>query len=181
VFFRGGYVGACLIEEGRLSVGWVMQGQLMRIVGSNWPAQSSHLARQSSLIGDLIQGARPLFDKPVATASIPYGYIRTQSLAPQVFPIGDQLGVVPSFTGDGMALALHTGWAAARAVLAGRPAADYQRDFVAGLRRQFLVARGLGRLLEMTATSPFMVAAAAVMPSLVTKLAAATRFRHSDM
>ena len=79
VFFRGGYVGACLVEDGILSVAWVMQDHLVRTVGSDWPAQRAHLSRQSSLIGDLLAGARPLFARPVATAAIPYGFLRTQA------------------------------------------------------------------------------------------------------
>ena len=119
VFFRGGYVGACLVEDGILSVAWVMQDHLLRTVGSDWPAQRAHLSRQSSLIGDLLAGARPLSARPAATAAIPYGFLRAEPIAPEVFPVGDQLAVVPSFTGDGMAIALYSGLEAAQAVLAG--------------------------------------------------------------
>jgi menaquinone-9 beta-reductase len=175
VFFRDGYVGACLVEEGVLSVGWVMRDHLVRSVGSDWSAQSAHLARQSSFIGDLVTAARPLFAKPVATAAIPYGFLRTKPIAPEVFPIGDQLAVVPSFTGDGMAIALHTGLAAARAVLAGRSAAAYQREVIGWLRPQFRFAGGVGRFLEMPMTCATVVATARVLPSLITGVAKATR------
>ena len=153
VFFRGGYVGACLVEDGILSVAWVMQDHLVRTVGSDWPAQGAHLSRQSSLIGDLLAGARPLFARPVATAAIPYGFLRAKPIAPTVFPVGDQLAVVPSFTGDGMAIALYSGLQAARAVMAGQPAAAYQRELIRRLRPQFRLAGGIGRLLETPATA----------------------------
>jgi len=177
VFFRGGYVGACLVEDGILSVAWVMQDHLLRAVGSDWPAQCAHLSRQSSLIGDLLAGARPLFAKPAATAAIPYGFLRAQPIAPEVFPVGDQLAVVPSFTGDGMAIALYSGLAAARAVLAGQPAAAYQRELIGRLRPQFRLAGGIGRLLETPATCGISVAAARLLPPLVTRMVAATRLR----
>ncbi len=180
VFFRGGYVGACLVEDGILSVAWVMQDHLLRAVGSDWPAQCAHLSRQSSLIGDLLAGARPLFVRPAATAAIPYGFLRAQSIAPEVFPVGDQLAVVPSFTGDGMAIALYSGLAAARAVLAGRPAATYQRELIGRLRPQFRLAGSIGRVLETPATCGIGVAAARLLPRLVTGMVAATRLRGFD-
>lgn len=140
----------------------------------------AHLAGQSSLIGDLLAGARSLFAKPVATAAIPYGFLRAQPIAPDVFPVGDQLAVVPSFTGDGMAIAFYSGLAAARALLAGRPAAAYQRKLIRQLKPQFRLAGGIGRLLETPATCGISIAAARLVPPLVTGMAAATRLRGFD-
>jgi hypothetical protein len=179
VFFRGGYVGACLVEGGTLSLAWVMQDRLVRAVGSSWEAQRSYLGRQSPLIAELLNCSEPLFAKPVATAAIPYGFLRSAAIASAIYPVGDQLGVVPSFTGDGMAIALYSGLAAARAVLKGQSAADYQRELIAALRRQFRLAWGVGRLLETAALSPAVVFAANLAPSLVSKLAAATRLTMS--
>jgi flavin-dependent dehydrogenase len=175
VFFRGGYVGACLIEEGTLSVAWVMNASLLRKVGASWLAQKEHLARQSRSIGDLLAGARPLFAKPVAVAAIPHGFLRCAPVAPLMYPVGDQFAVVPSFTGDGMAIALHSGVAAARALLTGRTADAYQRDLVRRLRPQFSLARAVGGLLETPMTCAISVAAARLFPWLATRVATATR------
>jgi menaquinone-9 beta-reductase len=175
VFFQGGYVGACLVEHGIFSLSWVMQDHLVRAVGSDWAAQRSYLLRQSPLLGDLLDRARPLFAKPLATAAIPYGFLRSGPIGSRIFPVGDQLAVVPSFTGDGMAIALYSGLAAARAVLKGQEAAEFQRDLSRPLRRQLQLAWGVGRLLDMRATSRLMVCAARLLPSLVTRLADATR------
>jgi flavin-dependent dehydrogenase len=181
VFFRGGYMGACLVEQGTLCIGWVVQDHLLRSVGSSWTAQRAYLARQSPFIGDLLSGAHPLFAKPSATAAIPYGFLRAGAMAPQIFPVGDQLAVVPSFTGDGMAIALQTGVAAARAVLAGQPAAAYHLQLLPPLRCQFRAARALGGLLQCRMTSAMVVAAAAALPSLATRMAAALRLRHLQL
>jgi flavin-dependent dehydrogenase len=178
-FFTGGYAGACLVEEGILSLGWVMQEHLVRTVGADWGAQRAFLLRQSPPLGSLLDRARPLFAKPLATAAIPYGFLRSRPIAPGVFPVGDQLAVVPSFTGDGMAIALYSGLAAARALLKGQSAADCQRRLVTQLRRQFRLASGVGLLLDMRATSAAMVGAARLLPSLVTRLADATRLTMS--
>jgi flavin-dependent dehydrogenase len=180
VFFRAGYLGACLVEDKTLSIGWVMEEQMVRSVGADWSAQRSHLAQQSSLIADLLAGARPLFAKPVATAAIPFGFLRTKAIARQVYPVGDQLAVVPSFTGDGMAIALCSGLAAARAVLDGKPAPIFQREFIGRLRAQFRTAVALGRILETPATCAVAVAVARMLPPLAAKMASATRLHGFD-
>ena len=176
VFFRGGYVGACVVEDEILSLAWVMLDQSVRTVGSGWKEQSEYLARQSSRIGDLLVGARPLIKRPVAVAAIPYGYLRRQSIAPNIYPVGDQLAVIPSFTGDGIAIALYSGVAAARAFLAGQQADIWQHQMIRRLQPQFRLARGIGRLLE-TPMCGISLAAAKLVPSLVRFAAAATRLR----
>jgi hypothetical protein len=148
VFFRGGYVGACVVEDEILSLAWVMLDQSVRTVGSGWQEQREYLARQSGRIGDLLVGAQPLIKRPVAVAAIPYGYLRRQSIAPNVYPVGDQLAVIPSFTGDGIAIALYSGVAAARAFLAGQQADIWQRQMIRRLQPQFRLAYGIGKLLE---------------------------------
>jgi flavin-dependent dehydrogenase len=175
VFFRGGYVGACLIDRGVLSIAWVMREALVRRVGAAWKQQAQYLARQSRHMDGLLDGARPLFAKPLAVAALPYGFLRSEPIASNIFPIGDQLAVVPSFTGDGMAIALHSGTLAARAFLRGDAAADYQRSIVAPLRRQFRIAAGIGRFLETPFTCAISIAAARLVPSLAAGLAASTR------
>ena len=177
VFFRAGYVGACLVEDQTLSIGWVMEKHLVRAIGADWSAQRSHLARQSSLIGDVLAGARPLIAKPVATAAIPYGFLRTEPIGPDVYPLGDQLAVVPSFTGDGLAIALCSGLSAAHALLDRKPAPIFQREFVGLLKHQFRVAAALGRVLETPATCAVAIAAAQFLPRIASKLVSATRIR----
>ena len=70
----------------------------------------------------MLQGARFLSDRPAAITAIPYGYMRYSAIASNVFALGDQLCVIPSFTGDGTSLALSSGVEAAQAVLARRTA-----------------------------------------------------------
>jgi menaquinone-9 beta-reductase len=42
----------------------------------------------------------------LAIASIPYGYVQNRSIG--LWCIGDQAAVIPSFSGDGIAIALHS-------------------------------------------------------------------------
>jgi flavin-dependent dehydrogenase len=177
VFFRGGYVGACLVEDGILSVAWVMQASLVRAVGADWERQSAFLGSQSSFIARLIARAQPRFAKPVATASIPYGFLATRPLPPNVFAIGDQLAVVPSFTGDGMAIALYSGLAAARALMVDQSANAWQRGLIGRLRPQFRLAATVSRFLETPATCGIGIAVSRLLPPLVRGVVSATRVR----
>jgi len=58
-----------------------------------------------------------------------------------VYPLGDQLVVIPSYTGDGTSIALHTGMSAAQAVLDGRSAGEFQARAIAKLKPQIAWAK----------------------------------------
>ena len=177
VFFRGGYLGACIVEEGVLSVGWVIKPDVLREVGAHWHEQAAFLSRQSPFATALLRDARPLFEKPVSTAAIPYGFLRSAEIAPSIYPLGDQLAVVPSFTGDGLAIALASGVAAARGVIAKQTAGEVQRTLIGKMRPQFWIAGALGRMLETPALSPVTITAARMLPRVARQMVKATRLR----
>jgi menaquinone-9 beta-reductase len=143
--FNGGYVGALIVEDGLANFCWVLHGALLKRIGADWPSQAAYFAEQSELLGELLRGAEPCWDKPVAVAAVPYGYLRTDAIAANILPVGDQLAVIPSFTGDGMAISLYSGIAAAQAVLADEGAASFQRRLTDRLRPQFRVASAINR------------------------------------
>ncbi len=177
VMFDGGYVGAILVEENIVTLCWVMHGALLQRIGADWRAQSAYFAQQSPLLAELLDGAEPRWTKPVAVAAIPYGYVRRGVLSPAIFPVGDQLAVIPSFTGDGMSIALLTGVAAAQAVLAGESAAAYQRRMIGRLSAQFRWASLANVLFETKRLHGLAVGTARLLPALVTWLAQTTRIR----
>ena len=127
VMFNGGYVGALIVEDRLVSLCWVLHEALLKRIRADWPSQAAYFAREFEQLGELLHGAEPCWDKPVAVAAIPYGYLRTDAIAANILPVGDQLAVIPSFTGDGTAIALYSGIAAAQAILAGEGAVSFQR------------------------------------------------------
>jgi flavin-dependent dehydrogenase len=177
MMFDGGYIGAILVEEEIVTLCWVMHGALLQRIGADWGAQAAHLARQSPLLAELLDGAKPRWNKPVAVAAIPYGYLRRETLSPAIFPVGDQLAVIPSFTGDGMSIALLSGIAAAQAVLAGDSAEAFQRGMIARLGSQFRWASMVNVLFETRRLHPLTIGTARLLPRLVTWLAQSTRLR----
>ena len=178
--FDGGYVGACAVEEGIVPLCWVMEASQVKRIGASWAEQADYLSRTSELVGDLLSGAKPLAAKPVAISGMPYGFLRREPIAGSVFPLGDQLAVIPSFTGDGIAIALSSGIAAARAVLEGRSGAHYQREMLGRLKPQFRWAGAVNLLFETRGLHQLGVRAAGALPGLVTRLVGATRLRGLD-
>jgi hypothetical protein len=86
-----------------------------------------------------LAGAQPLLAKPIAITHIPYGYIR-RTTEDGLYCIGDQAAVIPSFTGDGISIALHTARCAAAAFLAGQPAPQFQANLRSALLAQMRLA-----------------------------------------
>jgi flavin-dependent dehydrogenase len=98
-----------------------------------------------------LAGAEPLLAKPIAITHIPYGYIR-RTTENGLYCIGDQAAVIPSFTGDGISIALHTARGAVAAYLAAAPAPLYQAELRSALLAQMrlagFAADGLNNLLS---------------------------------
>jgi flavin-dependent dehydrogenase len=101
-------------------------------------------------------GAEPLLDKPITITHIPYGYIR-RATEDGLYCIGDQAAVIPSFTGDGISIALHTARRAAAAYLAAEPAPVFQPKLRCSMLPQM-------RLAEVAADGLNNALARAVLP-----------------
>jgi flavin-dependent dehydrogenase len=182
--FPGGYVGACLVEGGIVTICWVIEQELLSKIGAAWQAQASHLSLQSEFFGDLLAHAQALWEKPAAVAAIPYGFLRRHAISPFIYPIGDQLAVIPSYTGDGMSIALHSGIAAARAILNETPAGEFQHTMISELSPQMMWARAGNLLLSTSAGQRLSAVMAKVLPYAAPRLIPfvinATRLRGFD-
>lgn len=177
VAFEDGYIGACSIEDGCVTICWVMREKLLKRIGARWSEQANYFARQSNQLSALLKDAEPVWEKPVAVAGIPYGFLRHRVIAPNVFPIGDQLAVIPSYTGDGNAIALFSGVAAAQTWLAGQEAESFQADMMRRLRPQFRWATTVNLMFEYHLGQRLGIALAAHRPGIVTRIAQSTRLR----
>jgi flavin-dependent dehydrogenase len=178
VAFDDGYVGSCLVEEEIITLCWVMRDRRLRQIGAGWPEQAAYLAGQSQLLRMVLTDAAALFDKPVAVAGIPYGFLRSDVVAPNILPVGDQLAVIPSYTGDGQAIALFSGVAAAQFLLAGKDAAAFQAEMMRRLRPQFRWATTVNLMFEHRFGQRAALAAAARLPGVVTRIAQSTRLKR---
>jgi hypothetical protein len=133
------------VEGGAANLCLVITAETYRMAGASWPAALAHLRTLVPALDVRLQGARPLRARPSSVARMPYGYLcPAGDYADGLYRIGDQFAVIPSFTGEGITLALRTAHLAAEAVLAGEPA----ERFVATARREILPAMRAACLLE---------------------------------
>lgn len=162
--FRGGYAGVCLVEDGIATICWVIEREVLGDTAVSWNAHAEFLSRRSAFFAKILNGAEALWDKPVAVASIPYGYLRAEVIADEIYPVGDQLVVIPSYTGDGTSLALYTGIMAAQAALEGRSAGEFQSAALAKLRPQIAWAKLANVAFVNTTAQRITAAVARLMP-----------------
>jgi menaquinone-9 beta-reductase len=181
--FAGGYAGVCLVEDGIATICWVIESDLLLDDASTgWAMHANFLSDRSSFYAALLREATPLWDKPVAVAAIPYGYLREAVISDVVYPLGDQLVVIPSYTGGGTSLALHTGLSAARAVLNKESAGEFQRQTIAKLKPQIGWAK-LANVAFVNAPAQRLTAAVArlapwALPPVATFVVRMTRLRR---
>lgn len=141
-----------------------------------------HLVRrlraQSPYLDHALHGAEPFWPKPLAISRIPYGFVRPAT--DTTWWLGDQAAVIPSFAGDGIAIALHSGKRAADAFAAGRTAATYQSALAHELRSQVSRATWVSRLLVRPWFQPLADLTARTAPGLVRAVALGTRVAQSS-
>jgi flavin-dependent dehydrogenase len=179
--YEDGYAGACLVENGGMTVCWLAGEALMRESCGRWREQLELLAAGSQPLRDVLTGSRPLAPRPAAVAGLPFGYMRRARIAERVYPVGDQLAVIPPLSGDGTSIALMSGIAAARAILEDVPASKFQKRFLHGLGRQFRWAGAVDAVFARRVGRRLAIGAVGVMPGLATSLIHRTRLVHPDL
>jgi menaquinone-9 beta-reductase len=140
--FPGGYGGLSLVEADAANFCLVVRRSALRKIGG-WHELLARLQDENLLLAQRLHGATALWERPLAVSPIPYGYLaeRTSSL----WHLGDQAAVIPSFTGDGISIALHSASLAAQTYLAGETADQYYRTLRSHLGRGMGLATGLSR------------------------------------
>jgi len=171
VLFPGGYCGIAPVQDGRLNVCLALSADTLKGAGGADGAFETVLRASPharALLGDAEIDTRTL-----AVGRVPYGFVRHRTDGP--FHLGDQAAVIGSFCGEGMGLALASGIRAAEAILAGRDAEAFQRDFarLSGLR---VPATGLlSRALCAAALQPAAMSLARRAPGFVGRVSRALR------
>jgi flavin-dependent dehydrogenase len=169
--FDGGYAGLLLQEDGRANLCLSVAAARLRASGGI-PDLLSDLAREAPRFGERLAETG---DQPwLSISNVPYGW-RVRDTASGLFRLGDQAAVIASLAGDGIAIALTSGLAAAEAHLAGRSAADYQHAFSGRAARPLAVAQGLRWAAERRLPRRLIVGLAARAPILARLGARATR------
>lgn len=170
--FPGGYGGLSLIENCVATLCFVVRRSVLRSHGA-WPQLLEAIIDGNAHLRRVLHGRESLWHRPLAISSIPYGYLTRESRG--LWRVGDQAAVIPSFTGDGISIALHSGVLAAEMNLGGHNATDFHRVLRTQLRGSMTLATTLSRAVIAAPGRHFAPLAAALVPGLMRCIAASTR------
>ncbi len=171
--FDGGYAGLQAVEAGRLNLCLLVTRDRFRDLGGTWPALFTALLGEPGLA--LLTDAEALLAKPLTIAGVPYGFLTRPDARDPLYRIGDQAAVIPSFCGDGMAMALHGGRLAADMIAAGATPAAFQARLHADVARQVRLATRVQRFATSPAGRFALIAGLGAVPGALAALARWTR------
>jgi menaquinone-9 beta-reductase len=175
-----GYTGLQSVETGAANLtALVRRHHLTRLGG--WAGLLAELLETNPHAAERLEGAIPLLEKPLAISAIPYGFVRKQAVAPGLYAVGDQAAVIPSFTGDGMSIALCTGLMAAKALLENEPASIFQARLHRTVKSQIARAIAVSRLAVHPRGHHLLTVAARLYPGILARTAALTRLPSSAL
>ncbi|HEX8710402.1 MAG TPA: FAD-dependent oxidoreductase [Terracidiphilus sp.] len=170
--FSGGYGGMSLIEEETANLCLVVRRSKLRQAGS-WTAIVAAILDENRALRQLLGGAQPLQSRPLAISPIPYGYLAATS--GDLWKVGDQAAVIPSFTGDGISIALHSGALAAHMYTIGGDSDDYMRTLHSQLYRPIRLATLLSRAMVSAPGRTAVPVVLALAPNVMRWIAGLTR------
>jgi flavin-dependent dehydrogenase len=178
--FRGGYAGLQMVEVGAANLCCLVQREQLQCLGGKWENLLAAMQADSPLLQERLSAAEPLLPKPLALSSIPYGYVCDEAES-SLWVLGDQAAVIPSFSGDGMSIALHSGCLAASLYQAHQTAEDFQQQLRRELGSQVSLATTLSRGLVWAPSQSVMAASVKLIPSLVDLFARGTRISQQAL
>jgi len=180
ILFPGGYAGLQCVEAGRAALCVALSRARFRALGGSWSAMVAALASATPHMQQILAGATPLLPRPLAVAGVPYGFLyrRLSTKDADLFRLGDQVAVIPSLTGDGIAIALHSGVLAAQCWQDGDDAVSYQHRLVGDLGSQMRLAALLHKAATAGPLQGVAIRGAAWFPGLLRQAARTTRVRR---
>ena len=170
--FSGGYGGLSLVEDDVANLCLVVRRAELRKVGA-WPELVASIFSNNAHLRQIMHGSRELWERPLAISSIPYGYLAGRPDG--IWCIGDQAAVIPSFTGDGMSIALHSAAMAAEMYLGGSTAEKYNRKMHAQLHRGMTLATWLSKAMVTRTGRGLAPSVLTLFPHAIRWIALATR------
>ena len=176
--FPGGYGGLSLIEDDVANLCLVVRRSTLRSLGG-WPQLLASILGGNGHLRQLLDSATPLWPRPLAISPIPYGYLIGRDRG--LWCVGDQAAVIPSFTGDGISIALHSAALATQMFLLGAGAAEYNRTLRAQLTRSMALATWLSRAAVTRAGRSAALSILPRLPSALGWIAASTRIPQSSL
>ncbi len=176
VLFNGGYAGLEMNESGKANLCMVISKTHFLSLDKSWQGLLTHLTQSTPWLAARLLGAQAVFGQPLSIYRIPYGFVYRDSAdaPPGLYRIGDQMAVIPSFCGDGIAIALRTAFLATQHYLQEGSQA-YHRHAHALLFPQIRFASRLSRILAVPALQSGLLGLCRIIPGLIPAMARRTR------
>lgn len=173
--FAGGYLGVVMQEDGFANFCMAVRKSRLAAAGGVPAALIAQLAHGSSFLAERFTEI-PAGLRIDAISNVPYGW-RATTGQPGIFRLGDQAGVISSFAGEGIGVAL----ASAESAVAywrhggGSAAPAFQRAFAGRLRRPLAVAGLIAALGTHPAAAAVPLALLSTVPRMAALIARITR------
>ena len=166
IMFPDGYAGLQPIEDGSANLCLLTSRRRLMRCGGRWESVLPDLLHDSPHLRRRLDGATSLMARAATIYRVPYGFMHAPSAAdaPGVFRLGDQVGVIPSFAGDGMSIALHSASVAVDHFPADLPAAAYHRRLRRDIAGRIRLASALYRFGRWPGGQAVLMGLAAAWP-----------------
>ena len=180
--FRGGYAGLSEIEDEFFNFCFIMNKRQVKSLGQNWRKITDHQSLKNIRLMEVFAGAQWEWPRPLTIGHIPYGYVYENTL-PEYFVIGDQFAVIPSLTGDGMAMSLYSAKEAVKAFHRAKETgqemqksiAQYNRDIKSTFSRPVRWGNYLQRIFQSPRVAKLLIRAIRPFPGITKRLIEQTR------
>ena len=179
MLYHGGYAGLMPVEDGAANLCCLVERAELQRLGGRWENLLASMQQECGLLRKRLQGAEALLERPLAVSAIPYGYVR--ETGDGVWALGDQAAVIPSFTGDGLSIALHSGCLAAAMYLRGETADRFQERLRGEVSGQVALATIVSRGLVWRPSRTVFTAAVGLWPGVLGVVARGTRISEAAM
>ena len=171
--FDRGYAGLVLQEDGSANLCLAVHKSRLSQAGGRPEELIAAWGKEQLLLGARL-AAGPQAGGIDAIAAVPYGWMAGRGEA-GLWRLGDQAAVIPSLAGEGMGIALASAASAAKALLTGQSALEWQPRLAGRLKRPMRLARTAWAVAESRHFNQTALSLLRLVPSLIPWLAAATR------
>jgi menaquinone-9 beta-reductase len=186
--FDYGYGAISPIEGGLANFCFFIKRSIVKTIGTDWNALTSHIGNSCWAASHYLDGAEPLSSRFTTLEHLPLGFLRRDPPPAGVFFVGDQMAVIPAMTGDELSIALATSRHAVDAIIeevagekrlrfAQEASRGYQRLMRKQLRLQLDAALTLHRLFKKPNLVDMSTFAIKAFPGLFAKMLKTTRTR----
>jgi len=178
ILFNGGYAGLEMIEGGLANLCLVVTKSQFEKCKKDWKTLLKYIAKSSPYFAELMKNSSENWKQPMAIFGIPYGFIYqdTSDEAEGLYRLGDQMAVIPSFCGDGMAIALHTAHFAVKNYLHKNSKA-YYKEIRAELTSHIKGASRVAKLIAPPLNQKIIYLICSMFPKVLSVIAKRTRLK----